>query len=93
MKLFDSFLSLHSLVIAMEKKTSNLAELRDESLQKWVPIISVLKTFGFVLPLDDDRKACAKCDHKCHVYIKLSSCLVIVRTHYQYLYYYLCFYQ
>jgi hypothetical protein len=38
----------------MEKKTSNLAELRDESLQKWVPIIPVLKTFGFVLPLDND---------------------------------------
>ena len=56
----------------MEKKTSNLAELRDESLQKWVPIIPVLKTFGFVLPLDDDRKACAKCDHKCHIYVKLS---------------------
>jgi len=54
MKLFDSFLSLHSLEIAMEKKTSNLAELRDESLQKWVPIIPVLKTFGFVLPLDND---------------------------------------
>jgi len=82
MKLFDSFLSLHSLEIAMEKKTSNLAELRDESLQKWVPIIPVLKTFGFILPLNNDRKACAKCDHEYHVYVKLSSSLIIVRTHY-----------
>jgi hypothetical protein len=51
---FDSFLSLHPLEIAMEKKTSKLTGLGDKRLKEGMPPISVLEAFGIVLPLNDD---------------------------------------